>query len=96
MIAGSMPSMDTATAFTSDHEGDHWVPVSPRLVTARRIVLVVSLVPITAIVLGVLTLLGVVTWVSVVICCRCTDRSAVGVVAHRPTGALVCLLRTRR
>ena len=60
-----MPSMDTATAFTSDHEGDHWVPVSPRLVTARRIVLVVSLVPITAIVLGVLALLGVVTWVSV-------------------------------
>ncbi len=62
-----MPSMDTATAFTSDHEGDHWVPVSPRLVTARRIVLITSLVPMTVIVLGVLTLLGVIAWVSVVI-----------------------------
>ena len=59
--------MDIATAFTSDHEGDHWVPVSPRLVTARRIVLVVSLVPVTVIVLGVLTLLGVIAGVSVVI-----------------------------
>ena len=62
-----MPSMDTATAFTSDGEGDRWVPVSPRLVTARRIVLVVSLVPITMIALGVLTLLGVIAWVSIVI-----------------------------
>ena len=39
-----MPSMDTATAFTSDGASDHWVPVSPRLVTARRIVLVAALI----------------------------------------------------
>ena len=93
MIAGSMPSMDTATAFTSDHEGDHWVPVSPRLVTARRIVLVVSLVPITAIALGFDTAGG--NRLGVVVIAVAALIGLLWVVAH---GRRVrsCLLRTRK
>jgi len=49
-----MPCMDTESAFTSTNEGDNWVAVSPKLVTARRLVLAIALVPITAFVVGVL------------------------------------------
>jgi len=51
--------MDTESAFTSAHEGDNWVAVSPKLVTARRLVLGLVLVPLTALLTGLLLWSGV-------------------------------------
>lgn len=48
-----MTSVSTDAAFTS---GDDWIPVSPRLVTARRIVLALSAIP-GVIVIGVLAVI---------------------------------------
>jgi membrane protein YdbS with pleckstrin-like domain len=53
-----MPLVDTESAFTSSNEGDNWVAVSPKLVTARRLVLAVGLLPFTTVVIIVLLWLG--------------------------------------